>query len=171
MAAIGEPALRCELDDVGERLVQSFVGEPEVQLADARVVDHDAAAGEQHELAPGRRVPSGAVDGDLSGGEDLLAHECVDECRLPDSGRTDQRAGGARCQERPDLVETEPSACRHDCDRHPTGDLGEIPGNACCVRLEVGLQEENRRPCTALPGVREVALEQPRGSGRPRAKR
>ena len=59
--AVGEPAVRGELGDVVERVVETVVADPEMHLAHAGVVDEEPAAGEEDELAPRRRVPPGAV--------------------------------------------------------------------------------------------------------------
>src|SRR6185503_14552751 len=61
MAAIAEAAALADRLDVGERAGDSLAGLPQLQLAHARGVDQDAAAGEQHELTARRRVPPAAV--------------------------------------------------------------------------------------------------------------
>ena len=86
MPAVGEAAVRRQLCDVLERRLESVVGEPEVHLAHAGVVDEEPTTGEEDELPPRRRVPAGAVGADVAcRKERLVAGEPVDQGGLPDS--------------------------------------------------------------------------------------
>ena len=150
-----------ELDDVVERVLEPVVGEPEVELADAGVVDDDASAGEQDQLATRRRMPPRAVS----------ATSPVSRMSSPTSALTSvdfptpdgpSRAPVVPGPSRPGRVEAEAGARRHDRDRDVARDVAELVGDALRILLEVGLEQEDRGSRAALPGEREVALEQAR---------
>src|SRR5919201_1284184 len=84
VCAVVEAALRRELLDVRER--GSEVTFEQLQLAQARRVDHEAAALETEQLAVRRRVSPGAVGRELGGPHQLLAREAVEQGRLAHSG-------------------------------------------------------------------------------------
>src|SRR5204863_3113594 len=80
MAAVAEPAAGRVALDVLEGLLHRVADVPELQLAHARRVEQQAAAGNGHELAVGRGVTPFRVG--LAHGARLLdvrAHETVDD--------------------------------------------------------------------------------------------
>ena len=162
MAAVGETALRREREDVGERLFEAVRGQPEVQLADAGVVDDDPAARQHDELPTRRRVATGSVLGERPRVEELLADERVDERGLADSGGTEEGRRHAWCEQSANPVDTEAGA-HGDADHgHLAGDGGDLSLAARGVRFDVGFREEDRRPRSALPRERQIALEEAR---------
>ena len=90
--AVGEAAVRGELLDVRERRVEAGgAGVPELQLAQARRVDHEPAARQHEQLAdasscggPRRRPRASRAS------PSLLAEPAVHERRLADAGRAEQ---------------------------------------------------------------------------------
>ena len=87
VGTVGELAMCEALRHVFESPVDTVVGNPELELADARGVDHESACRELYELATGRRVATFAVVANLLCREQLLACQGVDECRLADTRR------------------------------------------------------------------------------------
>ena len=131
----------------------------------------DPSAGEDDELAPGRRVPARAVVPQRPGGEELLAGEGVHERRLTDARRSQKGSGHARPEVRADDVESETAPRRDRVDGDRAADLGDLGCDLVRVGFEVRLRQQDDRPCAALPGERQVALEEARGSARPRGRR
>lgn len=56
MATVPEPAIRAKIFDVLERIAQTFVGAPECELSNPRVIDQQTSVWEQDELAMRGRV-------------------------------------------------------------------------------------------------------------------
>ena len=106
VCTIGELARGEQRRDVFECLVDAVVGDPELELADARSVDDQRPAGKLDQLAPGRRVPARPVVADLLRCEQLLAGEGIDERRLSDTRRAEQHCGQSRRELLLDLLET-----------------------------------------------------------------
>ena len=61
MQTVVEPAGLGDLRDVGEDRVDAAVVFEQSQLAHAGSVDEHSATGQQHELAPGRRVAAAGI--------------------------------------------------------------------------------------------------------------
>ena len=89
-----EPAAAGERDDVGEDLGDAVGGVGQLKFTHAGRVEQPAAGGEPVHRAAGRRVASvGVVLADRRGRLRARPGERVDERRLADAGRADQRDG------------------------------------------------------------------------------
>ena len=73
-------------------------------------VDQHAAARQQHELTRGRRVTAAVILAHLAGCLHVGADERVDERRLADARRADQRDRAVRARERPQGVDADTGA-------------------------------------------------------------
>ena len=80
MQTVVEAARLGDLRDVGEGRVDPAVVFDQSQLAHAGGVDEHATTGQQHELAPGRRVPTaGIVFPDVVDVLDVATDQPVDQ--------------------------------------------------------------------------------------------
>ena len=159
VGAVGEAAAPRDLLDVAEGLLE--VGVPELQLAHPGRVEDDAAAGQQDQLAVGRRVPARLVVlAHLLRREQLLADERVDDRRLADAGRAEQHGRAVALEPVAQLVDPLAGLRRDGLDRARAErhrlDLGEVRRD---VVDEVGLRQQHDGLRAALPRHREVALE------------
>ena len=83
MRAVPKAAPGCQLCDVVEGVVETLVRVPQLQFADSRVVDQQIAAGQEKELAMGRRMPSALVTLPYgAGAKELLARQPIDQSGL-----------------------------------------------------------------------------------------
>src|SRR5688500_334092 len=122
-----------------------------MHLAHAGVVDDDAAAREEDELAPRGRVAPGSVGAECARRETrVVADEGVDERRLPDPGRAEQHARDTRAEEPADGVEPDPRPGRHDVDRYLAAHVGDGSRDRVRIVLEIRLREYHDRTRAAL---------------------
>src|SRR4051812_4112552 len=160
--AVAEPAVVGERRDVGVGGVDALAVLVQAELPHAGGVDQEAAAGQQVQLARGRRVPTAAVArADLPGVGEGATGERVDQTGLPDAGRADHRAGAAAWQQRTDAVQ---SHARHRADRqhlHPRCALANLLDRSRDVVAQVRLGEDDDRCRPAAPGDGEIALQPP----------
>ena len=106
VATVAEPAIGRDRRDVVERDVDAVVRADDLQRPDAGRVDQQRPAGQLEQLAMGRRMAAALVAlADLAGGLALLAEERVDERRLADARRSEDRGRGSWSQALPQLVE------------------------------------------------------------------
>ena len=161
MGAVREPAVREEARHVVERLVESVVCDPELQLADAWRIDDQRAAGEEDQLATRRRVSAGAVTADLLRREQLFAREGVDERRLAHAGRAEKNRGQTGLKVFLHPVEPRARQIRERQHGHPSCDRLDLRHRSLGNLVKVGFRQHDHRPCPALPGQNEVALEPP----------
>src|SRR4051812_17618194 len=105
MAAIAELAALRQRGDIVERdLLIVLLLDPLAELAHARRVDPQPAAGGDEQLAPRRGVAAALVAADRARGL-LGARDRVEQRRLADAGAAEQHAGRARSAERAELVQ------------------------------------------------------------------
>jgi len=157
--AVGEPAAKRDLLDIAECLVEVRI--PELQLADARRVEHDSARRQYDELATRGRVAAAMVVlAHLPCLEQLLADEGIDERRLADARRADEHRGPIALEPPTHVLETVTADGRDQVHRaRAEGDRLRLVEEPRVVVDEVDLREENDRLRPALPRHREVALE------------
>src|SRR5262249_13031299 len=84
--AVGEATSGRDLADLVERGVEPVRRLPELKLAHAWRIEHEATARDRHELPVRGRVPPATVFAHVSRREHALAYECVHESRLAHSG-------------------------------------------------------------------------------------
>lgn len=162
MPAVREPARLCELRDVVESVGEATFADPEVHLAHAGVVDDDAAARKEDELASRGRVSPCAVCSDLSGCEArVVADQCIDEGGLPDARWTEQHASDALGEHSAHAIEPEPRPRRNDADGNLSTDVVELGCDGGRVVLEIRLRQHHDRARATLDGECEVAFEEP----------
>ena len=162
VGAVREPADRGQRLDVGERPLETGLGLPRGELAHARGVEDEAAGRQQVQLAAGRRVPApGVVLPDVLHGRPGVAGERVEERRLADARRPDERDRRAGLDPLPDRVDAAAVDGRGRHDRHADRDLADLRHEAVEILGEVRLGQHDDRLGAALPGDREVALEAP----------
>ena len=101
-----------------------------------------------------------AVTRNRAGREELLADERVDEGGLTDARRPDQRPGRPRLEDGADAVEPESGASRDGDDGGVACDREDLGCTRVGILGEVRLRQQDHRPGAAVPGEREVAVEQ-----------
>src|ERR671923_995259 len=159
VAAVAEATMLEERFDVAERRAEPFFGIPELELPHARRVEHEPTTRERDQLARRRRVPPAPVTPQVAGRERLLAEQLVDERRLADARRAEQRSGAVALEVRAELVDPGPG---HAADRvHGDADRDQLDlgDRLLDVVAEVRLREDDDGIGAALPRRREVALE------------
>ena len=158
--------MRREVDDVGERTPESFIGHPERDGAQAGCIHQHTASRQQHELARGRRVPAPLVGrphgpGRLHVGSDQPVHER----RLAHTRRADQRDGPARGGMRPQLLDPEHRDRARDDHRRgrrrPLDRLDVAGVIAFGIVAEIGFREHHDRLGPALEREDELAFQPP----------
>ena len=159
VAAVGEAAVLEEGRHVVERLLERLVGDPELELAHSRRVDHERAARQLDELAADRRVPALAVAAELLRLEQLVARERVDERRLADPRGAEKRGGDARSEVRANRVEALARDARERVDGDVGGDRPDGGEGGLRIAREVALRQQHHRLGAALARQDEVALE------------
>jgi len=94
MLAIVKPAVRGQFLDVGERLAQSGLIDPHLDLFDARIVHEDSAAGEDDELTRTGGVTAFAGEFvDVAHVLPFIAEDFVDDGRFSHTAGSDERHG------------------------------------------------------------------------------
>jgi hypothetical protein len=159
--AVAEPAVGSEVGDVRKGLRQA-AAVPQLQLAHARRVDQQPAAGKENQLAIRAGVAAAAVPvPDFLRAQQLVSHEAVDDRRLPHPGGSQQRTGSADGQVTTQRRERFRPSGRDrvdiDCRRERT-DLIELD-----LRIvdQVDLVQHDHRRRATLPRDQQVALEPP----------
>src|SRR5918996_1652898 len=159
VGAVAEPARRGQLGHVREGLVDAVARLPEAQLAHAGRVEDEAAARQRDQLPVRRRVPALAVLTDVCDVLPLAPQEPVDERRLPDTGRAEQRARAVALEVPRETVEAGSVRRAHDVDGdaerdrlHPRRRAGDVVG-------QVALVEDDDRVGAAVPAGGQVTLE------------
>src|SRR5207237_6139195 len=90
---LAEGAALGKLVDLRERPADTAFGLPQLDLAQARRVDHHAATRKADQLARHRGVPADAVAADLARRQAVGTKQSVDERRLSHTRRSDERDG------------------------------------------------------------------------------
>ena len=157
--AVVEATVRRQRLHVGERLVDA-AAIPQLQLANARRVDHDAAARQLDQLAMHRRVPAlVVVDARLLHGHALAADEAIHERRLADAARAEQDGGDARLEPRTQLVAALAGQPLTTCTGTPSATASTSATCARRILQAVRLGEHDLWDGAALPDRDEVALD------------
>ena len=162
---VTETALCGERFDVLERHAEALFISPQLQLAHARGVDDDAAAGLDDQLAMRRGVaPAPVVLTHFADGE-LSTEEGVDKRGLADTGQAEQRDRGSTGQVLPQAVEALTMHGTDRIDRHTKRDRFDLRQASIDVVTHVGLVEHDDRIGPAVPGDGKVALDPPQVEG------
>src|SRR5205085_2525920 len=109
VTAVAEAAALGKLVDIRERPADTAFGLPQLDLAQARRVDHHAATRKADQLARHRGVPADAVAADLARRQAVGTKQSVDERRLSHTRRSDERDGLAGAEVCVQLLEPVPS--------------------------------------------------------------
>ena len=162
VAAVPESALRGQRLNVVERVVERIRVVPQPELAHSRRVDDQTAVRQENQLALGRRVPAASVPAPYRRGPlPFAAQQAVDDGRLPDAGRADQRAGPPGGQMLPQGLGRAGEQRADDVQ----GDLGCEGRGGRARRLglgaEVRLVEHEHRGRAAVPDGDEIPLDPP----------
>ena len=106
VAAVAEAARRRDVGDVVEGGLDALVGAEDLERPDPGRVDEQRSAGQLEQLAMGRRVAAARVrSADLGRRLAVLAEQRVDERRLADAGRAEDRRRRAGPQVGAQVVE------------------------------------------------------------------
>src|SRR5262245_33997060 len=91
VGAVAEPATWGDRVDLGIHVAQGLAAAPELQLAHPRRVERQTSTGPPDQLAMGRRTPPLAVVADGLDALEVAAQKGVDEGRLAQARRAEQR--------------------------------------------------------------------------------
>ena len=160
VAAVGEAAAARQRLDVGEHAGQAVGLLPDPRELQPRGVDDRAAAGQRHELAPGRGVAAAVVGLADRAGRARAAGQRVEQRGLADPGGAQQHAGHAGTEQRGDRVEPAAVHGRERQHRRGAADRGSHLGHARGrVGVEIGLRQHDERVGGRVGGQGEHALD------------
>src|SRR3954454_12649759 len=160
MLAVAEAALLPQLFDLREGRLDPLVPFPELDLAQARRIDEQAAAGGQEQLAVRGGVPAAVVPlAHLARALGVAAEKTVDERRLADARGAEEAHGPARHEVGRELLAILSSQGAHAVDGYPQGDRLLLQQAGLGVRAAVELVEDDHGLGTAVPGGGEIALD------------
>ena len=131
---------------------------PELKLAQAGRVDEDRAAGKDEQLAVTRDVPAAAVAPQVARPHQLAPGERVDERRLADARRAEQRERLRRLRGIPHLVEPLAVSCSTASTGTPMA-VGLGFRDLLVVLADVELRQHDDGLCARLPRRDEIPLE------------
>src|SRR6185436_8892278 len=162
MRAVGEATTARDLDDLRKRRVEHGLVRPERELAHPGGIEEERPSRKWDELAVRRRVPAAPVLARLRGREQLLLREAVDQGRLADPRRAEERDGSAAAEVPIELLEA--GACRRTdgVHRHAEGDRFDFREVFGRIQGRVALVHDDDRSRAAVPRRGQVPLQAPR---------
>ena len=162
VAAVREAAGGEEPAHVLEGRVEARPVGPELDLAQARRVEEQGAAGQGDQLAVGRGVSAALVGrAHLARLLLLAAEEPVDQGGLADTGGAQERHRAAGREPRHEGFQPLARLGRGHEHRHAGGDPLDLAAAGIDVGAQVGLVEQHDREGPALPGEDERPLDPP----------
>src|SRR5262245_8673167 len=160
VGAVREAARGGERLHVLEGTLEASLRRPQLDLPQPRRVDDEPALGQHDELAVRGRVAAAVVvRADARRGKALLAEEPVDERRLADARRAEERHRPPHAEVRAHGGEALAAQRGDDMDGHARGDRLGLAPPGLDVLGEVGLVQADDRVRPALPREHERALE------------
>ncbi len=159
VGAIAEPAARRQRREIRELRPQRGGIRPHLDLAHARIVDEHASAGQCHELARHRRMPTLARHRVHAARlQPLPAEQRIHDRALADPRRTDEgeREAPGRAQQQRRVALATPRDDRMHL-RAQGGELRHRAGDVL-LRREIRLVEQHERTRPAAADERQVAL-------------
>ena len=160
MAAVVEPASRRERLDVGERLLEPFVGIPQPDRTQPGCIDEDCAGRKQHQLPRDGRVPAALIAlPHRARREQLGTGQAIDQRRLPRTRRANERDRVPRFHRRLETVEPRAGDRAHRVNGHVADGVAHRFEPRLLVVDEIDLGHHHHRPGTGVVDDDELALE------------
>ena len=165
--AVTEPAVVHQIEDVGERPLDPVARQPQAQRPHTGRVDQPTLLGQRHELGGHGGVATALITLAHGGrGLTLRPDQRVDEGRLADPARTEERQRAVAGGVRPDRFDAISGQTAREQDGHTERDVLERDPARFGVLDQVGLGEHHHRLGAGVEREHELALETPRARWR-----